>query len=135
MKKLKAFDLKKFTPKACRTHRLRWGIEPDALSGRADVARKTFADFEAARLYASTEIRVSIAKALRQMMFERAQELIETIGPEIAADPDAKNFTREAAALRRAQRYRSYSTFGRAGMEVGFDVLPSAAGRDDVDEG
>lgn len=107
----KAPDLRALTGAKCRNLRQHLGLDTKTLAGRADVGEKQLQMFEAGRLMRPLPSFTSnIGKALRQLFVERARETLAAYEPEIAADPDAYEFTREGAARRRVERYQSYST-------------------------
>lgn len=104
-------DLRGLTGAKCRHLRHQLGLDTKTLAGRADVGEKQIQMFEAGRLMRpQAEFVGNIGKALRQLYVERARDILAAYEPQIAADPDAGEFTREGAARRRVKRYQSYST-------------------------
>jgi hypothetical protein len=106
MKRIEIPDVTDMKPRVSRMLRLRWGLDPATVAGRADILMKDLQGYEAGRLRHLTPIwRVNLAKALRQLAYERAQDTVKEYGAAIAADPDAELYTREAAKVRRVLRY------------------------------
>jgi len=106
MKRIELVNVPEMKPKLSRKLRERWGLDLATVAGRADILMKDLQGYEAGRLRHLTPIwRVNLAKALRQLAYERAQDTVKEYGAAIAADPDAELYTREAARVRRMQRY------------------------------
>jgi hypothetical protein len=102
MKRIELVNVTDMKPRVSRMLRLRWGLDLATVAGRADILMNDLRGYEAGRLRHLTPIwRVNLAKALRQLSYERAQDTVKEYGAAIAADPDAELYTREAARVRR----------------------------------
>ncbi len=103
--------------------RMKWSIDAPTLAGRADVGTKMLQKYEAGHLKnVPADFRSSVNKALRQMIVERAAETLRVYEAAIAADPDAHEYTREAAARRRRERYQSWSTTNMVAPDITDDA-------------
>lgn len=106
VKKRQTIDIRDIDGRKARSERLRWGLDIPTVAGRADIGMSALGKFERGQLRKVPLIwRVNLARALRQLVYERAQEMVGLLGPAIAADPDAGDFTREAARKRRREQY------------------------------
>ncbi len=107
VKKLATIEIREINGRKARKERLRWGLDIPTVAGRADIGMQALGNFEKGLLRKPPLIfRVNLARALRQLVYERAQEMVALLGTDIARDPDAALFTREAARQRRKEIYR-----------------------------
>lgn len=106
MKKLATIEIREINGRKARKERLRWGLDIPTVAGRADIGMQALGKFEKGLLRKPPLIfRINLARALRQLVYERAQEMVALLGADIARDPDAALFTREAARQRRKEIY------------------------------
>jgi len=104
--KFKPIEIHAIDGPNARRLRIRWGLDIPTVAGRADIGMQALGNYEAGRIRKVKLIfKLNLCRALRQLILERAQEMVALLEPAIAADPEAHLFTRDAARQRRAEMY------------------------------
>lgn len=106
MHKFKPIETHAIDGPNARRLRIRWGLDIPTVAGRADIGMQALGKYEKGQIRKVKLIfKLNLCRALRQLVLERAREMVAVLEPVIAADPEAQLFTREAARQRRAEQY------------------------------